>query len=379
MKFSIQRNPFIKYLNTVTRAISAKTALDILNGIKLDLTNEELKLTASNGDISIETTLAENDEEAGLSVLETGSIVVPARMFVDIIKRLPENEVNINIDAKYQVTITSGQAAFTINGLDPNEYPHLPEIEIKTQINLEADILKRVIEQTIISVSNQENRPILTGIHLTLKSDQLVAVATDSHRLSRRQLALQVDQAIDYNLTIPGKSMNELAKMLSDYPGQVNVQISENQVLFILGQTYFYSRLLEGNYPETDRLIPQNSSTQIEFNSAEFLRAIERASLLSHEGRNNIVKLTLDTANQSAILSGNSPEVGNVEERLSFNSLTGEGIQISFNPDYMKDALRSFGQSQIKLEMTQPLRPFVVLPSEGDTTMLQLITPVRTA
>lgn len=379
MKFSIQQNPFIKYLNTVTRAISAKTALDILNGIKLDLTNEELKLTASNGDISIETTLAENDEEAGLSVLETGSIVVPARMFVDIIKRLPENEVNINIDAKYQVTITSGQAAFTINGLDPNEYPHLPEIEIKTQINLEADILKRVIEQTIISVSNQENRPILTGIHLTLKSDQLVAVATDSHRLSRRQLALQVDQAIDYNLTIPGKSMNELAKMLSDYPGQVNVQISENQVLFILGQTYFYSRLLEGNYPETDRLIPQNSSTQIEFNSAEFLRAIERASLLSHEGRNNIVKLTLDTANQSAILSGNSPEVGNVEERLSFNSLTGEGIQISFNPDYMKDALRSFGQSQIKLEMTQPLRPFVVLPSEGDTTMLQLITPVRTA
>lgn len=377
MKFSIQRNYFIKFLNTVTRAISSKTALEIYNGIKLDLLDQKLTLTASNGDIAIETAILENDEESGLLIQENGSVVLPARMFVDIIKSLSETEVNISIDQKFQATITSGNAAFSLKGQDPMEYPKLPEIDIKTKIEIDAEILKQMINQTIISVSNQENRPILTGIHLTLADQQLVAVATDSHRLSRRQLTLQQGQG-EYNFTVPGKSLNELSKLLGDYQGNVAIQISENQVLFILENTYFYSRLLEGNYPETERLIPKNSTTQIEFNSSAFLQAIERASLLSHEGQNNIVKLSLNSATQSATLYGNSPEVGKVEEQLSFNSLTGDPIEISFNPDYMKDALRSFGQSQVKVEMTQPLRPFVVLPSDDNHSLLQLITPVRT-
>ena len=378
MKFSIQRNVFIKYLNIVTRAISSKTTLDILTGIKLTLTPDSLCLTASNGDISIETTITTNDEEAGLNVFEAGDIVVPARMFVDIIKRLPEEDVQVTTDPKLQTTITSGKADFAINGLDPMQYPTLPEIDLKANIKIEAEILKQVISQTIISASNQETRPILTGVHFTLKPDQLVAVATDSHRLSRRKLMLNTNQSVDYALTVPGKSLNELAKMIGDFQGLIDIQIAENQILFILNETYFYSRLLEGMYPETDRLIPKTSSTQIEFNSSQFLQAIERASLLSHEGRNNIVKLSLDTTNKQAILSGNSPEIGKVQEVLVFDSLTGEDIEIAFNPDYMKAALRSFGQSQIKLEITHPLRPFIVLPSENNSDMLQLITPVRT-
>lgn len=230
----------------------------------------------------------------------------------------------------------------------------------------------------MIAASKQETRPILTGIHLAIKDGQLLAVATDSHRLSQRKLTLNGDSTADYDIIVPGQSMNELAKMLGDLSEDIEIQISENQILFILGNTSFYSRLLEGNYPDTERLIPQNSTTTLEINAPAFLRAIERASLLSHEGRNNVVKLSMQTGTSQATLYSNSPEVGNVEEELTFNKLEGNDLDISFNPDYMKDALRSFGQSEVTLNFTMPLRPFTLVPSEAQGEFIQLITPVRT-
>ena len=183
---------------------------------------------------------------------------------------------------------------------------------------------------------------------------------------------------VDYDIIVPAQSMNELAKMIGELSEDIEIQISENQILFILGNTSFYSRLLEGNYPDTERLIPQSSSTSLEVNAPEFLRAIERASLLSHEGRNNVVKLALQAGSNQATLYSNSPEVGNVEEELTFNKLEGNDLEISFNPDYMKDALRSFGQSEVVLDFTLPLRPFTLVPSESQGEFIQLITPVRT-
>ena len=131
-------------------------------------------------------------------------------------------------------------------------------------------------------------------------------------------------------------------------------------------------------YPDTDRLIPQSSETEIELNAVSLLHAIERASLLSHEGRNNVVKLSLNSENQTAVLSSNSPEVGNIEEELQFDKLTGNDIEISFNPDYMKAALQAFGQAEVKLSLTLPLRPFTLMPTEDNEDFIQLITPVRT-
>lgn len=377
MEFSVNRNAFLAKLNDVQRAISTKTAIEILTGLKLDLTDDGLTLTGSNADITIQTQLPVTASTADLTIESTGSIVLPARFFSEIVKKLPEKTMKVTVNDHYQATITSGSASFTINGLDAVNYPHLPEIDTAEQLTIAGDVLKQIISQTVIAVSRQESRPMLTGIHVTIHNGELLAVATDSHRLSQRKITLTDAPEVDYDIIVPGDAFRELSRMIDDNE-QLHLRVAENQILFTWGTTAFYSRLLDGMYPETSRLIPQDSSTQVEFNAGVLLQAIERASLLSHAGQNNVVKLELDIDAQRATLSGNSPEVGNVEEELQFSSLSGEGIAISFNPDYMKDALRSFGQATIKLAFTQPLRPFTLVPSDDQGDFIQLITPVRT-
>ena len=378
MKFTIKRNAFIKKLTDVQRAISSKTAIEILTGLKITATENSITLTGSDSDISIENEISTDDSNYELLIDEPGSIVLPARFFSEIIKRLPESTFTIEVNEHFQATITSGQTEYQVNGVDADNYPHLPEIDTNEQLTIPADIMKQVINQTVIAVSTQESRPLLTGVHLTIKNGELHAVATDSHRLSQRKVKLSGAEDIDYDIIVPGRSLVELSRMIADSTGSLEIQIAENQILFNFDNTAFYSRLLEGMYPDTDRLIPQSSETEIELNAVSLLHAIERASLLSHEGRNNVVKLSLNSENQTAVLSSNSPEVGNIEEELQFDKLTGNDIEISFNPDYMKAALQAFGQAEVKLSLTLPLRPFTLMPTEDNEDFIQLITPVRT-
>ena len=378
MKFTIKRNAFIKKLTDVQRAISSKTAIEILTGLKITVTENSITLTGSDSDISIENEISTDDSNYELLIDEPGSIVLPARFFSEIIKRLPESTFTIEVNEHFQATITSGQTEYQVNGVDADNYPHLPEIDTNEQLTIPADIMKQVINQTVIAVSTQESRPLLTGVHLTIKNGELHAVATDSHRLSQRKVKLSGAENIDYDIIVPGRSLVELSRMIADSTGSLEIQIAENQILFNFDNTAFYSRLLEGMYPDTDRLIPQSSETEIELNAVSLLHAIERASLLSHEGRNNVVKLSLNSENQTAVLSSNSPEVGNIEEELQFDKLTGNDIEISFNPDYMKAALQAFGQAEVKLSLTLPLRPFTLMPTEDSEDFIQLITPVRT-
>ncbi|CAI2547148.1 Beta sliding clamp [Apilactobacillus kunkeei] len=377
MKFSIKRSAFIQGINMVSRAISSKTTIPILTGLKLSASNEGLVLTGSNADISIETVIDRNDADNELIIEEEGSIVLPARFFSGIVKKLPSDKMTLSVANGFQTEITSGTSSFTINGLDAADYPHLPEIENDNEISLSGDVFKEIINQTVIAVSNQESRPILTGVHFVLKDGTLFAVATDSHRLSQRKVALPDNQG-EYDVIIPGSSLSELSKMISDDTENVKMKITENQVLFTIGNTYFYSRLLEGTYPDTSRLIPKDSETNVQFDAYELLGAIERASLLSHESRNNVVKLTIKANVKQVTISGNSPDVGNVEEEVESKEVAGNDLEISFNPDYMKDALRAFGHSMINVAFTSSLRPFTLVPSEDAENFIELITPVRT-
>ncbi|MFB5401464.1 DNA polymerase III subunit beta [Enterococcus avium] len=375
MKFTINRARFIQELQTVQRAISTKTTIPILTGVKIELNNEGLNLTGSNADISIETFLAADDEKAELQIAEIGTIVLQARFFSEIIRRLPEATFTLEVQENHQVLITSGAAHFTVNGLDADNYPHLPVVEEQNQLKLPVHMLTKLIGETFFSVSQHESRPILTGVHFTMSNGQLLAVATDSHRLSQRIVPVE-NANTDFDIVIPGKSLVELSRSLSDEEAEVEISIMENQVLFKTPTMYFYSRLLEGNYPDTNRLIPTSFNTEITFSVPTFLAAIERASLLSHEGRNNIVRLAI--ADNSVILYGNSPEIGKVEEELVYEKVSGDPLEISFNPDYMKDALRAFGDMSIKIQFISAIRPFTLEPSEGDVSFIQLITPVRT-
>lgn len=378
MKFTINRPAFINQLNNVLRAISSKTTIPILTGLKMVVTDHSVILTGSDADITIESTLEAADSNYGLSIEEPGAIVLPARFFNEVIKKLPDKQATIEVFNGLQVRITSGTAEFTINGQDANNYPHLPEVESENTVELASDMLREVIDQTRIAVSKQESRPILTGIHVMLNNGILTAVATDSHRLAQRKVELPETAGLDFDIVLPGVSMTELAKMISDEKDGVRMQITENQALFIFGNTHFYSRLLEGNYPETSRLIPETSDTRLEITASDLLASIERASLLSHESRNNVVKLTVNPENKIATVSGTSADVGNVEEEINADQIVGNPLEISFNPDYMRDALKSFGQTKILISFTTALRPFTLVPTEEKANFVQLITPVRT-
>lgn len=379
MKFTINRPAFISQLNNVLRAISSKTTIPILTGLKMVVDKERIVLTGSNSDITIESVIDANNPDYDLTVEDPGAIVLPARFFSEIVKKLPNKQVTIEVTSGFQADITSGTAKFQINGQDAENFPHLPEVETDKTITLPNDVLQEVIRQTVIAVSKQESRPILAGIHITLHDGLLTAVATDSHRLAQRKVALKdVDNGIDFDVIIPGKSMNELSGMISDVDEDVLVQVTENQILFIFGNTHFYSRLLEGNYPETSQLIPDTADTTVELDAGSFLASIERASLLSHESRNDVVKLTLKPSENLVRISSDSPDIGTVEEEVATTVLDGNDLEISFNPNYMKDALRSFGQTTVKISFTSPLRPFTLVPTEDGENFVHLITPVRT-
>ena len=375
MKFTVNRNLFLDNLNNVMHAISSRATIPILSGIKLNLTETELLLTGSDTDISIEIKIPVSED---LTVESTGSIVLPARFFSEIIRKLPGKEFSLEVKESFQTQIISENSEFTINGLDANNYPRLPEIPDESSFVISGKTFREIINETQFAVATQESRLVLTGVHFTFSPDKIHAVATDSHRLSSRALTLETGPQTKTDLIIPGKSLLELARIIGETDPEIKVCPGENQVLFEIGNILFYSRLLEGSYPDTERLIPTDSTTTVEFDLMELSSALDRASLLTHAGRNNVVDLTLDTEKQSAKLSGESAEIGNVEEDVSFKKLEGENLKISFNPDYLRDALKASVTDSVIMDFTQPLRPFTVNPDKADINFVQLITPVRT-
>ncbi|EPD51512.1 DNA polymerase III, beta subunit [Paenisporosarcina sp. HGH0030] len=377
MKFEIKRERLLDGLNDVMKAVSSKTTIPILTGIKLELTEEGLHITGSDSDITIQTFIkAEENGEQVINIFENGTIVLQARMFNEIVRKLPTNAVEIEVNEQNRTHIRSGKSEFHLIGLDASDYPLLPEIQDNRQFSIPADLLKSTIRETVFAVSTSETRLVLTGVHWQLKSGVLQCVATDSHRLARRKMNLKQLPEEEFSVVIPGKSLSELNKVIADSSQPVHIMMTQQQVLFKTEGVLFYSRLLEGNYPDTSRLIPNEYNTTISLDGKALLQAIDRASLLAREERNNIVRLTSLGGNVIEI-SSSSPEVGQVEEEIQATSIEGEELKISFSAKYMMDALKAFGGHDIKVQFTGTMRPFI-LNSVHDDAVLQLIVPVRT-
>jgi DNA polymerase III subunit beta len=377
MKIIIDREALVQSVQDVMKAVSPRTTIPILTGIKIAATPQGVTLTGSDSDISIESFIPTEEEDKVLvEVIETGSIVLQARFFSEIVKKLPQNTIEIEVQPNFLTVIRSGKAEFSLNGLDAEEYPRLPQIEEENVFKIPTDLLKTIIRQTVFAVSTSETRPILTGVNWRVEDGELICTATDSHRLALRKAKIETENQQSYNVVIPGKSLNELSKILDDSNDPVDIVITANQILFKTKHLLFFSRLLDGNYPETTRLIPTDSKTDIIVNAKEFLQAIDRASLLAREGRNNVVKLT--TLNDGIIeISSISPEIGKVTEEIQSESIEGEELKISFSAKYMMDALKALDGTDIKISFTGAMRPFLLRPIHSDS-MLQLILPVRT-
>lgn len=379
MRFTIDRNRFVYDVSHVVKAVSSRTTIPILTGIKIVATSEGITLTGSDSDISIETFIPREEENTELiTISEPGSIVLQARFFAEIIKKLPGDEIEVIVQDQFATTIRSGASVFNINGLDPEEYPRLPQLEEEQIFRLPQDLFKNIIRQTVFAVSTQETRPVLTGVNIEVEQGELICTATDSHRLAMKKVNIEKnDESLSFsNVVIPGKSLTELSKILDDKSDLIDIVVSDNQVLFKMNNLLFFSRLLEGQFPVTKNMIPTQSKTSFKLNTTDFLRTLERALLLSREGKNNVINLKTLDDNQIEITS-TSPEVGKVTEHLHASEIDGEEMRISFNGKNIIDALKVIDSEEISIQFTGAMSPFVIRPADHDND-LHLFSPVRT-
>ena len=376
INFSINKTLFLQALNTTKRAISSKNAIPILSTIKIDVTPEGVALSGSNGQISIENFISIKDENAGLLVTSPGSILLEATFFINVVSSLPDVTLDFKEIEQKQVLLTSGKSEITLKGKDADQYPRIQEIAASNPLVLETKLLKQLINETAFAASVQESRPILTGVHFVLSDNkELKTVATDSHRMSQKVITLEKN-GDNFDVVIPSRSLREFTSVFSDDIETVEVFFANNQILFRSEHISFYTRLLEGNYPDTDRLIPTEFNTEATFNVANLRFAMERARLLSNATQNGTVKLEFKNGVVSSHV--HSPEVGRVNEEIDTSAVSGEDLSISFNPTYLIEALKAIDSEQVVIRFISSVRPFTLVPEGNEQEFIQLITPVRT-
>ena len=376
INFSINKTLFLQALNTTKRAISSKNAIPILSTIKIDVTPEGVALSGSNGQISIENFISIKDENAGLLVTSPGSILLEATFFINVVSSLPDVTLDFKEIEQKQVLLTSGKSEITLKGKDADQYPRIQEIAASNPLVLETKLLKQLINETAFAASVQESRPILTGVHFVLSDNkELKTVATDSHRMSQKVITLEKN-GDNFDVVIPSRSLREFTSVFSDDIETVEVFFANNQILFRSEHISFYTRLLEGNYPDTDRLIPTEFNTEATFNVANLRFSMERARLLSNATQNGTVKLEFKNGVVSSHV--HSPEVGRVNEEIDTSAVSGEDLSISFNPTYLIEALKAIDSEQVVIRFISSVRPFTLVSEGNEQGFIQLITPVRT-
>ena len=376
INFSINKNLFLQALNTTKRAISLKNAIPILSTVKIDVTNEGITLIGSNGQISIENFISIKNENAGLLVTSSGSILLEATFFINVVSSLPDVTLDFKEIEQKQIVLTSGKSEITLKGKDADQYPRIQEISASNPLVLETSVLKNIINETAFAASTQESRPILTWVHFVLTENKnLKTVATDSHRMSQKKIVLEKN-GDNFDVVIPSRSLREFSAVFTDDIETVEIYFTNNQLLFRSENISFYTRLLEGNYPDTDRLIPTEFTSIVTFDKNNLRYAMERARLLSNATQNGTVKLEIINGVVSAHV--NSPEVGRVNEEIDTESISGQDLTISFNPTYLIDSLKAINSEKVTISFISAVRPFTLVPNEDTENFIQLITPVRT-
>jgi DNA polymerase-3 subunit beta len=288
MKLSISKNELNDAIQQVAKAASSRPAIPILGGIKIEVTHLGVTLTASDTDISIQSFIpVERDQFVIANVDKPGSVVLPAKFFVEIVKKLPSEQVVIEVSNTYQTIIRSGSTEIQMVGLDPEEFPVLPSIEQNELLQMPGDLLKAMIRQTVLAASASEQTPILTGVLWNLLEGELKFVATDRHRLASRSAQVDTDSQFKFsNVVISAKTLIELSKLVPEQNALIDIVVADNQVLFKLGNVLFYTRILDGTYPDTSKIIPQTFKTELVLDTKKVMDAIDRAYLMSREEKN---------------------------------------------------------------------------------------------
>ncbi len=364
MNFKCSQRNLTDAINIVQKAVSTKSTQPILKGILIEAKDGKVKLVGNDLNIGIETYL-----EA--EVIEEGSIVVLSRLFGDIIRKLPNQEITVATEEN-NITIKCFNSEFNIVGQNSMEFPELPSIDDSNCYMLNNHLLRNMIRQTIFATSQDETRPILTGSLIEIENKQISFVSVDGYRLALRTAYIDTDQV--NKAVVPSKTLSELGKIISNIDSDCDIKISitDKHILFSLDSIKIVSRLLEGEFIKYSQIIPKENKTFFKVNTHDLLNSIERASLVAREGKNNSIKFTI---NDDLLTIKSNVEVGSVEEKVNI-SLEGDDLEIGFNPKYIIDALKVIDSEEIIIELTSNVSPCILKPSDNEN-YTYLLLPVR--
>lgn len=374
MKITCSKDSLNHAVQTVQKAVAAKSTLPILSGIYLSAENNTLQLQATDYEIGICCTI-----DANVDI--PGKIVLSGRYLQELVKRLPGETVEIASSAEDRtIKITAGTSQFNLLSLPANEFPVLKSLFDKqngiSNITIKDNVLRDLIKKTVFACATEESRPIFTGALLELTDNDVRMVATNTHRLAlKKTITENTTNNSNLKIIIPSKVLNELARLLnSELPVDVNICWEKTRVAFRFENVYLESRLIEGQYPDYNRVIPVEFGTTATVNTGLFIDAVERVSLMAKDGEYNIIKFQFNPS--EVIITSNNPDIGKAYETIPVSTV-GTDITIAFNAKYVTDILKNIGSSELLFSLNTPLSPACIRPV-NDESYTYIITPVRT-
>jgi DNA polymerase-3 subunit beta len=364
MKLICSKSNLLHGVNIVSKAVPTRTTMAILECILIDASTDEIKLIANDMELGIETII---DGE----IVENGIIALDAKIFSDIVRKLPDNEVVIETDASFKTLITCEKAKINIIGKSGEDFSYLPYIERNEPISISQFTLKEVIRQTIFSIADNDNNRLMTGEMFEINENQLKVVSLDGHRISIRNIELKDNY--DYRkIVVPGKTLNEISKILpGSVDDDVSIYITDNHIIFDFMDTTVVSRLIEGEYFRIEQMLSSDYETKVKINKRDLLDCIDRATLLVKEGDKK--PIIMDIRDGVMELKINS-FIGSMNEDIDIEK-TGKDILIGFNPKFFIDALRVIDEEEVSLYMVNPKAPCFI--RDDDNQFIYLILPVN--
>ena len=364
MKFTCSKSNLLNGVQIVSKAVPNKTTMSILECILINASDNQIKLTANDMELGIETIIDGNVEEEGIIALE-------AKIFLEIVRKLPDNEIVIETDSSYMTTITCEKSKFNIVGKSGEDFTSLPSIEKLDSIVVSQYTLKEVVRQTIFSISDNDNNKLMTGELFEVNDDKLKVVSLDGHRISIRKINLK-NSYPKKKVVVPGKTLSEVSKILpGDTDKDVVIFFTDKHIVFEFNQTVVVSRLIEGEYFNIDQMLSSDYETKVKINKRELLDCIDRATLLVKEGDKKPIIISISDVNMELRINST---IGSMDETIDITK-NGKDMMIGFNPKFMIDALRVIDDEEIDIYLVNPKAPCFI--KDAEDRYVYLILPVN--
>lgn len=366
MRVCCERDELLKGVRNAVRAISSRSTLPILANLFVEARDNVLRLVGTDLEVGIECTVRARVEEPG-------ALTIPARVLSQILSSLPGEEINLQVEEANMALLRCGRSEYRLLGLPADEFPLLPQVGEDVAFSMDPTLLRDVIRETIFAASKDEARAILMGALFSIRGDVLRVVATDTHRLALSEAPLRESPGRDASFIVPASALGEVARMAGQAPEEVVIKGSENQLMFSFGQMSLITRLIEGQFPNYEQVIPREAKLTIIADKSEFLSAIRRLDIVAKENANRVV---FNLSDGELVMTAESQEVGKAEERLPVDS-EGEPFEVAFNAQYLAEALNVMGTKEVRLELTGPVNPGVMKPMGGERPFIYVVMPMQ--